>query len=256
MNEDEGCFFFFVPQRRPSVASIRRAEGTEARPQGCSFYVDPESGTRARVNSVVYLARHASHAEVGRALSGRSEIALSGVGRAEAARLAERLADVPLAAIHASPRARARETAAIVGGRQGLAIQVVEALDEIDFGTWTGRSFAALDPDPRWQAWNARRSETRCPGGESMSEAVGRARRHLESLAGPRPEQAGSDGAERSDGPVLCVTHCDIIRGLVAHYLGLGFDRVMDFDCDPASLTMLALTPGGARLVTLNERMP
>jgi len=56
------------------------------------------------------------------------------------------------------------------------------------------------------------------------------------------------------EGPVLCVSHCDVIRGIVAHYLGLDADRLLSFDCDPASLTTLALYEGGGRVVTLNER--
>ena len=188
----------------------------------------------------IYLARHASHAEVGHILSGRSEIALSDQGRGEAERLAERLLAVPIAAIHASPRRRAIETAGIVAAAQGLAVTEVAALDEIDFGVWSGQSFAALESDPAWRRWNADRGSAKTPAGETMAQAVARAAAHLATI----------DAA----GPVLCVSHCDIIRGLVAKVLGLGMARILDFDCDPASLTTLERHQGGTRLVTLNER--
>ena len=207
---------------------------------GCGFYVEAESGTRGGVSATIYLARHGSHAEVGTVLSGRSAIPLSDAGRAEARRLAGRLDGMGIARIHSSPTARARETAAIVAERLGLPVEIADALDEIDFGAWAGRSFAALADDPSWQAWNSRRGEAMPPGGESMAAATARARRHIEA---------------QSAGTILCVTHCDIIRGLAAHYLGLGLDRLLAFDCDPASLTILALFPGGGRVVTLNERM-
>lgn len=192
------------------------------------------------MSSTLYLARHASHAEVGTILSGRSEIALSAKGRREAAWLAQRLADVPLVAIHASPRRRARDTAGAVAAAHDLPVTIERELDEIDFGDWSGRRFDALHDDPAWQAWNSERAAAVTPAGDSMAAAVARGVACIARVA-----QAGA---------VLCVSHCDVIRGLVAHYLGLGAERIFAFDCDPASLTVIALDDGGARLVTLNER--
>ncbi len=191
----------------------------------------------------MYLVRHGSHDEVGRVLSGRSTIALNDTGRGEAARLAVRLSAVPIARVETSPRPRAQETAAILAESHGLKVDIVDALDEIDFGAWTGRDFADLDDDPAWHLWNAERGRAATPGGETMGAAVMRARRHLDAL--------DRDGAK---GAVLCVSHCDVIRGVVASYLGLDLDRMLGFDCDPASLTTIALEDGGARLVALNER--
>ena len=192
------------------------------------------------MTKTIYLARHASHDEVGLMLSGRSEIAINDAGHAEAVRLARRLAAVPLRAIYSSPRTRARETAAIVANAHGLEVTAADGLDEIDFGAWAGRSFAALADDPDWQQWNNSRGHAATPGGEDMTTATARAVRQIEAVAG--------------EAPVLCVSHCDIIRGVVAHYLGLDADRLLGFDVDPASLTQLALYPGGGRVVTLNER--
>ena len=189
--------------------------------------------------TTLLLARHGSHGEVGRVLSGRSDIALSEAGRAEARALARMLDRVGLTAVHSSPRLRAVETAGIVADRQGVSVQRIEALDEVDFGGWAGQSFAALASDPGWRNWNERRAIARAPGGETMEEATARAVRHLETI---------------KEGIVLCVSHCDIIRGVVAHHLGLSLDHLLRFDCDPASLTTLAAFSGGARLVCLNER--
>lgn len=173
-------------------------------------------------------------------MSGRSEIALNAAGRAEAERLAERLAGSPLTAIHASPRRRTRETAEIVAARHELPVTLVDGLDEVDFGDWTGRSFASLDGDPDWHRWNAERATASTPGGETMAAATARAVAHVAEL-------------ERDGGTILCVSHCDVIRGVAAHYLGLGLDRLLAFDCAPGSLTTLALAGGQGRIVTLNE---
>jgi len=200
----------------------------------------PQRG--AAMTRTVLLVRHGTHAEVGRVLSGRSDIALDARGRREAEALAAALDGMAIATLHTSPRARARETIAPIAARRALPVTVAPALDEIDFGGFTGRSFDSLAADPDWQRWNAERATARCPGGETMKEASDRALSYLHGL--------GAD-----DSPALCVTHCDVIRAVVVRALGLGFERMLAFDCDPASRTTLQIGDGGMRIVALNERV-
>ena len=77
-----------------------------------------------------------------------------------------------------------------------------------------------------------------------MDEAVSRAVSALESIA-----------ADHRDQIVACVSHCDIIRGVIAHYLGLPLENMLRFDIDPASVSRLALGSWGARIMTVNERL-
>jgi ribonuclease H / adenosylcobalamin/alpha-ribazole phosphatase len=177
-------------------------------------------------------------------LTGRSSGGpLTATGRAQARWLAGWFArHEPVAAIHASPRLRARETADAIGARLGVEVEVVEALDEIDFGDWTGRSFAELDGDAAWATWNTQRAIARAPGGESMSEAATRAVAHVDGIS-----------VREWPGAVLCVSHCDIIKGVVAHYLGLGLDRLLTFDIDPGSISTVLVGDWGGRVLTLNR---
>ena len=183
--------------------------------------------------------RHGQHDEVGRVLSGRSGIALNAAGRAQAEALAGWFENARPASLHSSPRRRAIDTAMPLAGQLGLAIARAPGLDEIDFGEFAGRSFAALEADPAWQRWNGDRMSARCPGGETMAEAAARAWAYLRTI-------------EAAQTPAVCVTHCDVIRALVAQLLGLGFNAMFSFDCDPASITTIELDDGWARLVTLN----
>ncbi len=188
----------------------------------------------------ILLARHGHHQEVGRVLSGRSDISLDDRGQAEAAALARLVASRGVTRIVSGPRARTRETAAVVATALHLPVAVATALDEVDFGDFTGRAFAALEGDADWQRWNAERDTARCPGGETMGEAVARA---VGFVAGC------------GEGVTLCVSHCDVIRGVVAHYLGLPLARIFSLGCDPGSVTTLALEGEGAMVVALNERL-
>ncbi len=191
----------------------------------------------------VLLIRHAAHGDLGTRLTGRGpESGLSARGREQARMVAERLAGEPLAALYSSPRLRARETAHGIAG--SMEAVLVDALDEVDFGDWTGAAFGELEGDPVWEKWNRERSVATVPRGETMAEAQARAWRFVE------------DAARRHAGQTIAaVTHCDMIRALVARVLGLSLDRILSFDTDPASVTRLAVGEWGAKLVSLNERV-
>jgi broad specificity phosphatase PhoE len=158
--------------------------------------------------------------------------------------VADLLGTEPLDAIYSSPRERAFYTAREIAEPHELGAKVLDALDEVDFGDWTGKSFDELEGDPQWDAWNGTRSSARPPGGESMGEAVGRAVAGLTELAESYP-----------DGCVAAVSHCDIIRGVIAHYLGLPLDNLLRFDIDPASVSRLVIGGWGARVMSVNERL-
>ena len=189
------------------------------------------------------LVRHATHADFGRRLTGRSDGAsLTAAGAREARELAVRLKAERLTEVQTSPRARARDTAEAIGAESAAPVVVAPELDEIDFGTWTGAAFDALEGNPDWEHWNARRSEARTPGGESMVEAADRIDTHVRSLAETRR-------GER----IALVTHSDMIRGLVARLLGLSLDNLLRFEIGPASITRVEAGLWGARVLSVNE---
>lgn len=193
--------------------------------------------------TTVILIRHATHDRVGAVLCGRMPgVTLGEEGRREAKSLADRFRGEQIAAVMTSPLERARETAQIIADRIGIAVEIDEALNEIDFGDWTGQAFDALDPDPHWRLWNSSRGTTRPPGGEPMSAVQARIVHRIERLR-----------AEHPDGEVILVGHCDVIKAALAHHLGLPLDAYDRFEISPASVSVLALWPGGSRVMSLNE---
>ena len=105
-------------------------------------------------------------------------------------------------------------------------------------------SFAVLEGEPGWAEWNGARGSARCPDGESMAEAVDRAVGAVAGIARAHDEAR-----------VVAVTHADIIRGIIAHYLGLPLDRLLSFDVDPASLSRIEVGAWGGRVGSVNERL-
>lgn len=171
-------------------------------------------------------------------------MALSSEGLEQAEIVSDLLSVEPLAAVYSSPRERAYYTARTIAEPHDLKVQISDGLDEVDFGGWTGLRFDELEGDTAWSTWNEQRGSARPPNGESMAEAVERATEALQAIA-----------AEHDGAMIACVSHCDVIRGLIARTLGLPIDNMLRFDIDPASVSRLALGNWGARIMTVNERL-
>ena len=197
------------------------------------------------MTATVLLIRHAVHVELGRILSGRRrDVALSREGLEQAAILGDLLGTLEIAAVYSSPRERAWYTAREIAESHGIKVAAEDRLDEVDFGEWSGNSFAELEGEPLWQQWNEQRSTARPPGGESMAEAVDRTEGFLREAA-----------AEHDGATIVAVTHCDIIRGMIARCLGLSLDNILRFDVEPASVSRIAIGNWGTRVMTVNERL-
>ena len=76
---------------------------------------------------------------------GHADPPLNEVGRAQAAELTATLADEPLAAIYSSPLRRALETAETIAARHELAPVTLDALREVDVGSWQGLTRADVE---------------------------------------------------------------------------------------------------------------
>jgi broad specificity phosphatase PhoE len=195
------------------------------------------------MTATFFLVRHAAHDNVGGFLAGRTPGIRLGVdGRAQAARLAQRLARESFEAIYASPLERAKETAAAISTASHVPVERAEALNEVDFGSWSGRTFDELDRDPAWRRWNEWRSLARTPAGETMLDVQKRGVGLLLRLRDARPDVAA-----------VLVSHADVIRAAIGFVLGLPIDSLQRFEISPGSISTLLLGDWGGRLLSLNE---
>jgi broad specificity phosphatase PhoE len=193
------------------------------------------------VTAVVFLVRHGVHDQLGR-LCGRSEgITLGEAGLLQADAAGRRLAGEGIERVQTSPLERTRQTAERIAWACGVPLEIEEALMEIDFGDWTGRTFDDLAPEPLWRAWNADRDMARPPSGESMLEVQVRLRIWLEEIV--------RSGAHA----VAAVSHADVIKAAVGLALGLSMRFHDRFEISPGSITTLVADDGLLKLHTLNE---
>jgi probable phosphoglycerate mutase len=195
------------------------------------------------VTATFFLVRHAVHPGVGKVLAGRMPgVNLCEEGCTQANRLASHLTRQAITAVQSSPRERAMQTATPIARMAGLPLQVIDDLDELDTGEWTGCRFAALRDDPRWQLWNTKRAETRPPGGESMQSLQGRTLAHVEDLC-----------AEQPYGRIVLVSHAEPIRSLLLHCLGKQLNDFAQVDVAPAAISTVVADGHDWRVLALNE---
>jgi probable phosphoglycerate mutase len=192
-----------------------------------------------------YFVRHAAHGLPPGTLPGRTPgVGLSPEGEAQAARLSERFAAVPLDAVVSGPLERAQLTAhAVAAGRDHLLQEVSNALDELHYGDWTGRTVEDLDAhDPRWRPYNHARSLHRAPCGEGMLDVQARVLHEIGRLRQRFPE-----------GHVAVVSHADPIRGALAYLLGMPLDLFLRLRIDPASVSAARVGDWGPEILCVND---
>jgi broad specificity phosphatase PhoE len=162
-------------------------------------------------------------------------------GWTEARAVARRLAPEPRLAVYSSPRERARDTADIIAAPHGVDVHVADALDEVDFGAWTGRRFAELAAEPAWREWNHHRERARTPAGDSMGAAQRRALALVGELA---PRHRGAC--------VALATHAEVIRALLLYMCGLPLSQYARLEVSPASVSTFELDERGPRVLSIN----
>jgi probable phosphoglycerate mutase len=139
-------------------------------------------------------------------VDGHGDPALAPEGRAQAERVAERLAGAGIDAIYVTTLRRTAETAAPLAARLGHEPRVERDLREVFLGDWEGGSFRLhiaeghpaarrMIEEERWDA---------IPGGEPTADFRARVRAGLERIVAAHPDQR-----------VVVVSHGGVIGELV-----------------------------------------
>lgn len=191
------------------------------------------------------LIRHAVNdfVKTGKLAGWTPEVHLNEDGRAQAEALGKRLAQTRIDALYASPLERTVETAqAVLAYHPELQLQLLEDVGEVRYGTWQGEEIGKLAQRKAWQIVQAVPSRMRFPNGEAMRNTQMRAVNALEELVEKHPRAT-----------VAVVSHSDVIKMIVTHYLGLHLDLFQRIEISPASLTIISLSYGRPTIVQVNE---
>ncbi|SDO97092.1 Histidine phosphatase superfamily (branch 1) [Pedococcus dokdonensis] len=205
----------------------------------------------------VLLVRHGhSSANGDGVLAGRMPgIHLTERGREQAARLAERFRELPVARVVSSPLERCLETAAPLAAAVGLEVTVDDELQECAYGAWTGRALKDLAGEDLWRTVQDDPETARFPdheryAAESLREmsdrVVAAVRRHDEEVSA-----AAGDSAVW-----VAVTHGDLLKATLADATGSGLAKFQRFTADPASVSVVRYGSRHTFLLAANDTAP
>lgn len=197
------------------------------------------------MSPLILLIRHATaEYKPGRLYGWTPGVNLSAPGRDEAKRLAERLEPVRLSAIYSSPLERCIQTAETVASGRSLDVCVEEKLGEVRYGSWQGRTFRSLAKTKLWRTVQLVPSQARFPGpgGESLLELQRRGVEAVEAIRG-----------RHRRGVIAAFSHADMIKAILAHYLGLHLDLFQRIHVETASVSAMAFFGGFPRILRIGD---
>lgn len=177
-------------------------------------------------------------------IQGHTDIPLSELGLAQAERLAETLADEPLAAIYASDLSRARQTAEAVAHRQGLPVRIDVGLRERAFGRFEGLSWDEIAQNhPEDSArWRKREPDFQVGGGESLVTFSARCLAAAGRAVAAHPGQS-----------IALVAHGGVLDCLYRAATRTALDAPRSWQLGNATINRLLATPEGFTLVGWND---
>jgi len=156
---------------------------------------------------------------------------LTDTGQEQARRLAEALTVLPLSAIISSPLERATETARYLAHGRTLTIQLEPDLIDIELGHWSGQDRDELSKsDSVWKAF-LRNPLVAPEDVETFLQVEQRAVTAVERWL---------EKESTIDYPQF-VTHADVIKLIIAHYIGLEAGRARSLLIDNASVSIVEL---------------
>jgi broad specificity phosphatase PhoE len=192
--------------------------------------------------ALVILVRHGQTDEnVSGKISGQGPAPLNVRGREQAALAAAVLMPLGVTHLFSSPVARARQTADILAQHLQMHIEEVTDLREVDYGEWEGKFFHDIRQHPIAQQVFHDPIQAVFPHGESLPAVQQRGVQVIEGLRCQQPQ-----------GVITLVSHGDVIRTVLAHYLGMPFNDYRRLHVDPGALSVLELFEDWVRVKAVN----
>jgi len=194
--------------------------------------------------TTILLIRHGENDYVkkGRMAGRLPGVHLNETGKLQALSLAENMADWPIKAVYSSPLERTMETAEPIANALGLKVIPDQGLFEIDVGDWQDKTLKDLRRRKLWKKVHLNPSRMQFPGGESFADNQMRMRNALEGIVSNHKQKD----------LIVCVSHSDPIKLVVAYYIGMALDMFQRLTISPASVTGLYFSEYPTRLLMLN----
>jgi probable phosphoglycerate mutase len=176
---------------------------------------------------------------------GHADLPLTALGLAQAQAAARRIASgwQPVK-VYTSPLERGVATGAAIAEACGVGTEIVDALIDIDYGAWQGKTdaeVAAAEPALH-DAWRDTPQLVRFPGGESLQDLVARAADALRDMLARHP-----------DDTVVLVGHDSVNRALLLQVLDQPLSAYRRLAQSPCCINEIEVTGGRIDVLRVNE---
>jgi broad specificity phosphatase PhoE len=176
---------------------------------------------------------------------GRADLPLTKRGIAEAQAVAERVASgwQPLK-LYTSPMKRCIQTGDAIAKACGIASQVIDQLNDVDYGAWQSRIYEEVkETDPGlFAAWMATPHLVRFPNGESLQDLVGRSADALRLVL-----------HRHANDMIVLVSHDSVNRALLLQLLDQPLSAYWRLAQDPCCINEIDVVGEHVRVLRINE---
>lgn len=176
---------------------------------------------------------------------GREPLDLTARGRAEAAAVAQRIADAWRPRhIYTSPMGRCIETATAIAKACGIAAKTCNDLNDVDYGAWQFKTFveAKAQNPTLFAAWFATPHLVRFRNGESLQDLAARAANAMRMVLARHAEET-----------IVLVGHDSVNRALLLGFLDLPLSAYWRIAQEPCCLNEIDIGSGKVCVRSINE---
>jgi broad specificity phosphatase PhoE len=190
----------------------------------------------------IYLIRHGqTDWNRDHRIMGTGPVPLNENGRAGVAELARALKAKRIPVVYTSTVARALESARILAAEWGAELREEQRLNESTFESWIGKTYDELRDDENFKLYFDAPTRARFSNGEGMADIQRRALEAVVRIA-----------KETGTGRAAAVSHSDVIKPVLAHYLGMDLDSMHRLSVANASASLIDCREASPRIRYIN----
>jgi broad specificity phosphatase PhoE len=192
---------------------------------------------------LIYMIRHGrTDWNDQRRIMGREQVPLNEKGREMVEAVAGQLAAEDISTIYSGTLARTKETSRILALAWDAKIIEEPRLDESAYEKWVGKKYTEIKGDRDFELYGTAPSRSNFSDGEGMADIQERVLAVIDRIA-----------EEKRGVKTALVSHADVIKPVITHYLGMDLDTMHRLAIANASVTVLDLGyPGSPRIRYMN----
>jgi broad specificity phosphatase PhoE len=197
---------------------------------------------KGRAPMLLYFLRHGqTDWNKDHRVMGHTPVPLNETGRAGMTALARALKSEELRVVYTSTVARALESASILADEWGAALREEPRLNEAEFEEWIGKTYADLRDDEQFRLYLSTPTRAHFSGKEGIVDIQKRALAAVDRILG-----------EAKTGKAAVVSHSDIIKPVLTHWLGMDLDAMHRLSIENASVTLVDCSGAAPRIRFIN----